>query len=256
MKGLKQPKCQQDVIDNLELALSIMGFGSEYNILGMYKKRQLPEQVLDGMLDMFGDVELKAQNLGISLDWYDIRVECIRLCGFPILTTKFMDAMTDTIRYLTSKSEPMVLDPMAGLGSIAKCLSDRGIKTRASDNFTDQQLLHGYKNLWCNVEKLDAIQALDCYVQDTDLILLSWPSYQSPIAADILKWLYIHKPEMPVIYIGELQGGCTADDEFFDLFKEIKVPDEHDCNRFYQKWESVNDMIFYILPEVAQKTTD
>jgi len=250
MKGLKMAKCQQDVIDNLEMVLSIMGFGSEYNILSMYKKKQLPEQVLDGMLDMFGDVKMKAQDLGISLDWYDIRVEAVRLCGFPILTTRFMDAMVDSIQYLTGKDKPAVLDPMAGTGAMAKCLNDRGVFTRATDLFIDREMFNSYNNQWMPVMEMDAIAALEHFAIDSiDLVIMSWPDYESPIAADVMKWLADYKPDMPVIYIGEPYGGCTADEEFFDLIEILDVPSEHDCNRCYQRYWSVNDMVWYVKPK-------
>ena len=238
MRDLRYPRSQQDVIDSLEVVLSIMGHGPEYNILSMYKKQQLPETVLPGILDMFGEVEQKAIDLGIGgLASHDIRVEAVRLCGFPILTTKFMDAMVDSIQYLTGKERPAVLDPMAGTGAMAKSLNDRKIFTRASDLFIDREMFDGYRNQWMPVLEMDAMAALEDYAVDsTDLVLLSWPDYESTVASDVMKWLADHKPEMPVIYIGEPCGGCTADDEFFDLIEIIDVPSEHDCNKFYQHY--------------------
>jgi hypothetical protein len=47
-------------------------------------------------------------------------------------------------------------------------------------------------------------------------LLLCWPPYEEPVAAQALK---AYRGDM-LIYIGEGHGGCTADDDFFELLDE------------------------------------
>ena len=50
-----------------------------------------------------------------------------------------------------------------------------------------------------------------------DVVILSWPDYDTSFASQILEKM---KPGQTLIYIGEGYGGCTGDDNFFNLLEE------------------------------------
>lgn len=78
-------------------------------------------------------------------------------------------------------------------------------------------------------------------------VFLSWPSYNDPWAADAIQDM---KPGQFLIYIGEGEGGCCADDNFFKIlnndFDEIESEKMlqffwiHDYLSIYRKKESKN----------------
>lgn len=67
-------------------------------------------------------------------------------------------------------------------------------------------------------------------------LFLCWPPYESPMAADALRAYQGKK----LVYIGEGQSGCCADDTFFALLDEAwELTDEH---RPIQ-WSGIRDYI-------------
>lgn len=74
-----------------------------------------------------------------------------------------------------------------------------------------------------------------------DNLFLCWPPYNDSMAADCLN----NFNGKYLIYVGESYGGCTANDEFFNILKEKYTPEEviripqwhgiHDCMVVYSK---------------------
>mgnify|MGYP001610758178 FL=1 len=72
---------------------------------------------------------------------------------------------------------------------------------------------------------------------DANVLFLCWPPYNTPLAKESLRLFTGGK----VIYIGEDQSGCNADDDFFDIInkfwkqvKRIHIP----------QWEGLRDNLF------------
>lgn len=104
----------------------------------------------------------------------------------------------------------LILEVGAGNCFWAFLIRKAGQRIIPSDSFAS----HGTKRSKSFVPEmfeLDAIQAIQ--VHQTNVLLLSWPGYEDPMGVDALKAFTGNK----LIYIGEGPGGCTGNDEFFDL---------------------------------------
>jgi hypothetical protein len=110
-----------------------------------------------------------------------------------------------------------VLEIMSGAGWLAKALKEYGVNIVATDNFSWQ----ARDTVVYPVEDLEAAEAVKKYI-DADVLLVSWPSYKSRTIAGACN---VWGCERPIIYIGELQGGCTASDSFFKFFEETEPND-------------------------------
>jgi hypothetical protein len=71
------------------------------------------------------------------------------------------------------------------------------------------------------VKEQDAVEHVK-KCRKVDMFVMSWP-YMDPTAANIWKAM---KPGTLLLYIGEWHGGCTADNEFFELTEGHDVSNE------------------------------
>jgi len=107
-----------------------------------------------------------------------------------------------------------VLEVMAGRGWLAKALAEAGVDILATDDFSWK---NGGGEPVYPVKKMDAIEAAGTI--DRDILLMSWPPYNEDVAAKTLwAWNY----GRPVIYIGEPEGGCNANDRFYRMFQPFR----------------------------------
>ena len=106
-----------------------------------------------------------------------------------------------------------VLEIMAGRGWLAKALTEQGIHVTATDNYEWNKGKRG--GAVHKVIKSDAQAAVARRARYYDILLVSWPPYGNAEAGLALERWPVEKP---VIYIGEQQGDCCADDHFFDVF--------------------------------------
>jgi hypothetical protein len=87
---------------------------------------------------------------------------------------------------------------------------------------------------YTDIEKLSAIEAITKYPNHN--LLTCWPSYAEPWAYEGLKAF----TGQYVFYVGEGQGGCTADGDFHDLLEsnfEIEIFD-------IPQWYGLHDCLF------------
>jgi hypothetical protein len=147
------------------------------------------------------------------LDAFRIRDQFIARFGFAILTTQIIDAI---------KPYGPILEVGAGSGYWAKELHNAGIDVVATDSYSDKYCFtHGS---YFTVERLTARRAIARYPSRS--LLMVWPSYGAawPYQALMLSGDIF-------IYVGEGEGGCTADDTFhtyiekhFTLIKQTNIP--------------------------------
>lgn len=159
------------------------------------------------------------------LDHYRYRDEAIKRGMWAIVTQSWVTNMAD---WIDNRS---VLEVMSGRGWLAKALSEQGVTITATDDFSWK--INGHKPVF-NVIKQNAWEAAK-QSQD-DLLLMSWPPYDDNTATRVIEaW----GPDRPIIYIGEGEGGCNADDEFFRLFKsDLRQPD-----LWLPRWPHIHDYI-------------
>ncbi len=125
---------------------------------------------------------------------------------FAVLTNDFLLSFHDLCQNF-----PKISEICAGLGWLSHWLEKYQVKIK---DCIDDKSWHGFQreSYLANVTEMDSLY----YVQnhpEVDLFILSWP-YVDNIAARIWQAL---RPGQHLLYIGELQGGCTANDAFFTL---------------------------------------
>ena len=133
------------------------------------------------------------------------------------------------------------LEVMAGRGWLSLALQSLGVNIIATDNYSWIRERHWDEPV-TEVEELDSVEAVKKYGKDIDLLIISWP-YMDDIAYKTIKKLHEVNPDVQIIYIGENMGGCTADDEFFEHFREINNEEFKKVVGKFQSWWGLHDYI-------------
>jgi hypothetical protein len=130
-----------------------------------------------------------------------------------------------------------VVEVGSGHGLWAKLMQDAGIEINATDYFGGRGAYLVKKEPFTNVEDLTHDRAISKY-GDYNVLMMSWPPLGSPMANETLNRFNGNK----LIFIGEDQGGCTADDDFYSNLCEnwksvgsINIP----------QWYSVHDVLSF-----------
>jgi hypothetical protein len=138
--------------------------------------------------------------------------------SFVLLTHEWM---TELVKFLSKYNK--VSELSCGAGWISHWAQkygkpiEGGIVDNKSWNCTKTISCLEYQD-W--VEKRDSVDhVLD--TPDVDLYILSWP-YMDNVAARI--WSAMKKGQS-LLYIGEDAGGCTANDDFFEMVYKHEVPE-------------------------------
>ena len=128
--------------------------------------------------------------------------------------------------------ERKCLEIQAGIGWLAKALSEHGVKIEATDDFS-----WGFMKKVPPVfpvkkmDRLDAIKNIDA-----EILIISWPHFDDAGLVDVCQaW----GKERYVIYIGEDCGGCCAPEEFFEWFNA----DEEAPDFCMPSWEALHDSV-------------
>lgn len=164
---------------------------------------------------------------------FKYRSRVIDLQGFAILSEDWINPLAE---YIGNRK---VLEIMGGYGSLAKCLSDRGVNIITTDNFsrTDKE------RAWIdNIEELDCYSAVKKYGKDVDIILVCWPPMSNHLRTVLNMMRKINKDAI-MIYIGEHWDGCTASNLLFTTAEEIHDKRIDKINRLYPSWGNVYDKI-------------
>lgn len=170
---------------------------------------------------------------------YAYRDMYVKNVAFPILTKEMLDKLVSFIKPL----QLPVLDVCAGKGFFAKQLSYSNIHVRAIDN--QSSTYHGGKHTpkHFNVEIKDSLGCLNR--TGHEIILMSWPDYDKDFAFKIAKEM---RSDQFLIYQGEGEGGCVANDSFFEYIDSSFTPvyDIGEFNREHSQFFGINDF-WYIL---------
>lgn len=123
-----------------------------------------------------------------------------------------------------------VLEVFAGNGYLASLLKDKGIDVKATSILTSMDA-HAIK-VYCDVENIDAVQAVNKYGADRDVLVICWPT----VTNQVLKAIQLWGAERDIVYIGEVTdhqenhlGGC-ATDEFFESIVVRKAFEHYQGN--------------------------
>ena len=83
------------------------------------------------------------------------------------------------------------------------------------------------------VELLSHIDAMNKYPER--IVFMSWPHFCSDVSSDVAKRF----PNDMMIYIGEDDGGCCANDLFFEIM------DQYDKETYnILQWSDLHDRVF------------
>jgi hypothetical protein len=130
--------------------------------------------------------------------------------GFVLLTKECVDALATFLR------GKKVIDVGSGTGFLAHCLKNQGVDVTALDLPTLGTDGHHYwfRQIWT----LDIADDFRNHLPGPyDVVILAWPNMGSSFANDVAQAM---RPGQILIYEGE-NGGCTADDDFFNYTRGI-----------------------------------
>lgn len=133
--------------------------------------------------------------------WFGHRQELVEEYGWAVPNEEVLE-------YITSAFD-RIAEIGAGEGYWAKCITERDTMVHAFDPESDQT--------WYDVDQ-KRLSMVENYVEDNP-VLMVWPPAGESLAHDVLECQPSH-----VLYVGETRGGCTASDEFFDLFTDLYHP--------------------------------
>lgn len=137
-----------------------------------------------------------------------------------------------------------VLEVMAGRGWLAKALSDKGIDVRATDDLSWYKDKNG-NDKWDTplvpLENLDAVKAVQKYGSTVDIIIMSWPPYESIDAYNVLMTMRKVNSDCLMLYIGEGSGGCTAEDKFHETLTPVSDPEFQKVEDNFERWWGIHD---------------
>jgi len=140
--------------------------------------------------------------------------------GFFLPTEELMDRLVTILGHEISSSV-RVLEAGSGSGFMSKELCRRGLDTFAVDrcDYENKEREFGYPMI--NMYQRDALgDAVDYVTPEFGAVLLVWPPYDKPFAFDIAKAMH---PGQLLIFEGEGEGGCAADDKFFEYVTDSSI---------------------------------
>lgn len=162
----------------------------------------------------------------------------ITVQGFSLVTEAWINPLVDILK------GKKVVELFAGLGTITKSLKDRGIDIIATDTNEWTNSSHAFttNRKWCNIEELDAVNAIDKY-KDADYFIISWCPYESKASYEALVKMREVNPNARLIHIGESYGGCTDSDIFFENVEYIDDKSFSEVISKFKSWDGINDNI-------------
>lgn len=175
-----------------------------------------------------------------------LRYKTIDKIGFSLVCKEWIKPLAEWI------GNKRCLEVMAGCGSLSYALKEEEVNVVATDDFSwgengrTNKCWNENKNYWTDIENLDAIESVNKYGKDIDIIFMSW-AFMDDTAYRVLKTMREINPNCVIVYIGEGIGGCTADDEFYENIKEITDDEKFNIiNLYYPRWCGIHDGLWLI----------
>ena len=193
-------------------------------IIEQVKNKQIPEFYPNEMVN------------NLNMDRYTLRSDFIKTIGFTLISNDWIKPLSQWI------GNRKCLEVMTGTGSLSFALQQQDINIIATDNFSweGNSNWNDNENYWTEIEHIDAIEAVEKYGKDIDIIIMSWP-YMDDTAHRILQSMREVNPNCIMIFIGEGMGGCTADDEFFESIQEIEDTEFEQAVSNFKQWWGIHD---------------
>lgn len=172
-------------------------------------------------------------NFELKFSLMTLRYSFVEQYGFVLLNQKLIEKLSD---FLKDKS---VCEIGAGTGWLSYNLQQQGVEITPVDYKPGQDSNYGFKKLHTDVLMYNGLDYLENH--SPDVVILSWPDYDTPFAFEILEKM---KPGQTLIYVGERYGGCTGNDDFFELLDNKTQLNESVTDTLQQSalcWTGVHD---------------
>ena len=200
-----------------------------------YIKDMLTTGLVPEELDeFFASRHSNSYNFSDSFALMSVRDPYIHNFGFLLLNEKLLDMLSQEFE------GDKIIEVGAGTGWLSYNLQQRGLNVIPVDaELSDNH--YGFKKLYTDIVEDKAEDFILNNKYDT--ILMSWPDYSSDFAHKILDRMPKNKT---LIYIGEGEGGCTANDDFFELLNSKCTLLEDKTSRLQKhvkQWSGIHDQI-------------
>lgn len=161
-----------------------------------------------------------------SFESFTRREEHRKYYGFVVVTPELVAA-------LKPHCTGTIVEVMAGTGYLAAALRAAGVQLRATDDMSWHPKMDWGTHT--PVDRMDAALA----ARDADTVIMAWP-YMDDAAFRTAKAM---KPGAALIYCGEGSGGCTANDDFFELMSTWHRDEkfEADVQPHHKQWYGLHD---------------
>ena len=151
------------------------------------------------------------QGMTVKLQMYMRRDVFCASFGYVLATAEVMERLVELF------GTGRVLDAGSGSGYLAHELASHGVHMLAVDHadysLPSELRQHGYAIN--KVYRQDVVgDAVERISSAFNAVLLTWPNYDSPFAFNVAKAML---PGQILVYEGEGNGGCNANNEFFEL---------------------------------------
>jgi hypothetical protein len=168
-----------------------------------------------------------------NLERYMLRPEYNRRYGFPLVSQEVLATLTTMV---TGKK---VLDAGSGTGFLSDAIAQHSPSATVVAAEWDGVKGYGFEGI---IRRDYHGSALDLLPGEFDIVILSWPNYDHPFGVDILDAM---KAGQTLIYQGESQGGCTANDDFFrqlqmDHWNYLDTP-SNNLNTNHVQFQGIHD---------------
>lgn len=182
-------------------------------------------------LDDFTDWGGKCMTCGEKLGFFTHRGHAVKKWAWAIPTEA---AIREMVKYTP------LIEIGAGSGYWAKLVEEEGGQVLCFDQYEPiQNKNYTFIRQYHDVS-LGGPEVLPDFPRHT--LFLCWPPYHSSLASDCLK----KYPGKTLIFVGEGWGGCTGDDEFFEILEkdweqkeiDIQIPQwwgMHDYFNIYRR---------------------
>lgn len=204
-------------------------------ILEQLKNHQIPEAYpeADRYPFLFGEKSLDEGSLFV-------RDEVIRLCGYCYISYNWIRPLAEWI------GERNCLEIMCGSGALSFALQSCGVQIHATDDYSwERQNAKWFQQPWTEIEKIDCVEAIQKYGLEIEIIVCSW-LYMNDTCYLSLQEMRRINPNMQMIYIGELAGGATASDAFFDIMEDVEDDSFYEAVKSFRSAYGIHDRIFLI----------
>lgn len=214
---------------------------------------ELPENIQDTIFEAIGKEHPMGDPIGDQLwDQYSRA-----LPKLDQLLRSYRDYLEDTYGMWAYISAPFVsnlakyvdgkptLEIMSGNGYISKGLRANDQEVIATDSLEWQKENQTGRHLVTDVEKLDALAALDKYQKQVKYVIMSWSPDGMPIDQEVLATMRAKLPDATLICIGE-QNGATNTSDFWTQAEMVEPEATKTLNQHYSHFDLIHDQVYLI----------